>query len=219
MDSAVRADSKETGGLWQADGALREAEFGNSAEALHQAAAALALAPGRDVKVQSALAMARAGDSKRARAITDELEKDYATNTTLKLYWFPTLRAAIALADHKPSDAVVALEAVAPYELGQPPPYQVGTIYPAYLRGEAYLAQHDGNAAAREYQKFVDHRGIVLNYPLGALAHLGLGRSYALAGDIAKAKAAYQDFFTLWKNADPDIPILKEARAEYAKLQ
>ena len=219
VDSAVRADSKETGGLWQADGALREAEFGNSAEALREASAALTLAPGRDVKVQSALAMARAGDLKRARAITDELEKAYATNTTLKLYWFPTLHAAIDLADHKPSEAVVALEAVAPYELGSPPPYQVGTIYPAYLRGEAYLAEHDGNAAAREFQKLIDHRGIIINFPLGSLAHLGLGRAYAQAGDTAKAKAAYQDFFTLWKNADPDIPILKEAKAEYAKLQ
>ena len=102
------------------------------------------------------------------QAIADGLEKDYPTNTTLKLYWFPTLRAAIDLADHKPAEAVVALEAVAPYELGEPPPYQVGTIYPAYLRGEAYLAAHDGNAAAREFQKLLDHRGIVLNYPLAA---------------------------------------------------
>jgi serine/threonine protein kinase/tetratricopeptide (TPR) repeat protein len=218
VDSAVRADSKETAGLWQADGALREAEFGNSVEALRETAAALALAPGRDVKVQSALAMARAGDTRHARAIADELEKDYATNTTLKLFWFPTLRAAIDLADHKPAEAIVALEAVAPYELGSPPPYQVGTIYPAYLRGEAYLAEHDGNAAAREFQKLIDHRGIVLNYPLASLAHLGLGRAYALAGDTAKAKVAYQDFLTLWKGADPDIPILKEAKAEYAKL-
>ena len=218
-DSAVRADSKETAGLWQASGALREAEFDNSTEALREATAALALAPGRDVKVQAALAMARAGDLKRARAITDGLEKDYPTNTTLKLYWFPTLHSAIDLADHKPAEAVVDLEAVAPYELGEPPPYQIGTMYPAYLRGEAYLAAHDGNAAAREFQKLLDHRGIVLNYPLAALAHLGLGRAYALAGDTSKAKSAYQDFLALWKDADPDVPILKEAKAEYAKLQ
>ena len=156
---------------------------------------------------------------KRARAITDGLEKDYPTNTTLKLYWFPTLHSAIDLADHKPAEAVVDLEAVAPYELGEPPPYQIGTMYPAYLRGEAYLAAHDGNAAAREFQKLLDHRGIVLNYPLAALAHLGLGRAYALAGDTSKAKSAYQDFLALWKDADPDVPILKEAKAEYAKLQ
>ena len=219
VDSAMRADSKETAGLWQANGALREAEFGNSTEALHESAAALARAPGRDVKVLTALAIARTGDAKRAHTMAEELEKDYSTNTTLKLYWFPTLHAAIDLADHKPSDAVVALEAVAPYELGEPPPFQVGTMYPAYLRGEAYLAEHDGNGAAREFQKFLDHRGIALNYPLAALAHLGLARAEVLAGDTAKAKAAYKEFFNLWKNADSNIPILIEAKAEYAKLQ
>jgi Tfp pilus assembly protein PilF len=103
--------------------------------------------------------------------------------------------------------------------LGGPPPIQEGTLYPAYLRGEAYLAAHNSSAAATEFQKFIDHRGIVINFPLGALAHLGLARAYALSGDTAKAKTAYQDFLTLWKEADPDIPILKEAKAEYAKLQ
>ncbi len=108
---------------------------------------------------------------------------------------------------------------VAPYEFGEPPPFQVGTIYAAYIRGEAYLANHDGAAAAREFQKFLDHRGLVVNYPLASLAHLGLARAYALSGDTAKAKATYQDFFNLWKDADPEIPILKEAKAEYAKLK
>ena len=129
------------------------------------------------------------------------------------------MRAAIALSNQKPADAIVALEAVAPYEFGTPPPLQVGTIYPAYIRGDAYLAMHDGAAAAREFQKFLDHRGLVDNYPLASLAHLGLARAYALSGDTTKAKAAYQDFLALWKNADPDIPILKQAKAEYAKLQ
>jgi eukaryotic-like serine/threonine-protein kinase len=114
---------------------------------------------------------------------------------------------------------VVALEAVAPYEFGEPPPFQYGTVYAAYIRGEAYLAKHDGAAAAREFQKFLDHRGLVVNYPLASLAHLGLARAYTLSGDTAKAKATYQDFLTLWKDADPDIPILKDAKAEYAKLQ
>lgn len=171
------------------------------------------------MKVLAALAMARASDLKHARAIADQLEKDYPTNTTLRLYWFPTLHAALDLADHKPAEAVVALEAVAPYELGEPPPFQISTMYPAYLRGEAYLAAHNGNAAAREFQKLLDHRGAVIDYPLAALAHLGLGRADALAGDTVKAKAAYQDFFTLWKSGDPNIPIMAEARAEYAKLQ
>jgi tetratricopeptide (TPR) repeat protein len=114
---------------------------------------------------------------------------------------------------------VQLLEAAAPYELGEPPPTQEGTLYPVYLRGQTYLLVREGQAAATEFQKFLDHRGVVLNFPLGALAHLQLGRSYALSGDTAKAKAAYQDFFTLWKDADPDIPILMQAKAEYAKLQ
>jgi hypothetical protein len=114
---------------------------------------------------------------------------------------------------------LVFLEAPAPYELGDPPQFQPGTLYPAYVRGEAYLAAHNGAAAAAEFQKLVDHRNIVVNFPLGALAHLGLARAYVLPGNTAKAKAAYQDFLTLWKDADPDIPILKDAKAEYAKLQ
>ena len=219
VDSAVRADSKETAALWQSDGALREAEFGNTAQARHGANAALALAPGRDVKVLAALALARSGEIPHANALADELEKTYPTNTTLKVYWFPIVRAAIALGSQKSADAVVALEAVAPYELGSPPPFQVGTMYAPYIRGEAYLAKHDGAAAAREFQKLLDHRGLIVNYPLAALAHLGLARAYALSGDTVKARTAYQDFLTLWKEADPDIPILKEAKAEYAKLQ
>jgi hypothetical protein len=114
---------------------------------------------------------------------------------------------------------VVYLEAAAPYELGGPPQLQVGTMYPVYIRGQAHLMAHNGAAAGTEFQKFLDHRGITLNFPLGALAHLGLARAYALQGDTAKARAAYQDFLTLWKDADPDIPVLKEAKAEYAKLQ
>jgi hypothetical protein len=113
---------------------------------------------------------------------------------------------------------VVLLEAAAPYELGQPPELQLGTMYPVYIRGQAQLAAHNGAAAATEFQKFLDHRGITLNFPLGALAHLGLARAYALQGDTAKAKTAYNDFFALWKDADPDIPILVAAKAEYAKL-
>jgi eukaryotic-like serine/threonine-protein kinase len=219
VDSAIRADSNETAALWQVNGALREAEFGNTAQARQAANAALSLSPGRDVKVLAALALARAGDVPHARALADELERTYPTNTTLKLYWFPIVRAAIALGNQKPGDAVVALEAVAPYEFGEPPPFQYGTVYAAYIRGEAYLAKHDGAAAAREFQKFLDHRGLVVNYPLASLAHLGLARAYTLSGDTAKAKATYQDFLTLWKDADPDIPILKDAKAEYAKLQ
>ena len=217
VDAAVRADSKESGAIWQGNGALREAEFGNSAVAKQKIDAALTLAPGRDVKVLSALTLARAGDSARAKAIVEQLEKSDGTNTMLKLYWFPTIEASMDLnAGHAPQ-ALIALEAAAPYELGGPAP--ISNLYPVYVRGLAYLAAHNGAAAAGEFQKIIDHRGIVLNFPLGALAHLQLGRAYVLTGDTGKAKAAYQDFFNVWKDADPEIPILKEAKAEYAKLQ
>ena len=138
----------------------------------------------------------------------------------LKVYWLPTIKAAIELNTSNSAQALVFLEAAAPYELGMPPQFSFwGTMCPAYIRGEAQLLAHNGSAAATEFQKFLDHRGIVVNFPLGALAHLQLGRAYAMSGAPAKAKTAYQDFFTLWKDADPDIPILKEAKAEYAELR
>ena len=219
VDAAVRNDAKEAAALWQVNAALREAEFGNSALARQEVAAALALTPGRDVKVFSALALAQSGETVRAKAMQQDLEKSYGSQTMMKVYWLPTIRAAMELDAGNTKQALLDLEAAAPYELGAPPQLQLGTLYPVWIRGQAYLALHNGTTAAAEFQKFLDHRGIVINYPLGALAHLGLGRAYAMAGDTLKAKSAYQDFFTLWKDADPDIPILKEAKAEYAKLQ
>jgi tetratricopeptide (TPR) repeat protein len=171
------------------------------------------------VKVLAALASARVGDTARAKAIIVALEKSDPLNTVLKLYWLPTLKAAMELNGGNSAQALESLEAAAPYELGEPPPTQEGTLYPAYLRGQAYLLSNNGPASAAEFQKFLDHRGVVINFPLGALAHLGLARAYALSGDTAKARTAYQNFFALWKDADPDIPILKEAKAEYVKLQ
>jgi len=217
VDAAVRADSKESGAIWQGNEALREVEFGNSAVAKQKIEAALTLAPGRDVKVLAALTLARAGEPARAKAIVEQLEKSDGTNTMLKLYWFPTIEASIDLNAGNASQALIALEAAAPYDLGGPAP--ISNLYPVYVRGQAYLASHNGAGAAGEFQKILDHRGIVLNFPLGALAHLQLGRAYVLTGDTAKAKAAYQDFFNVWKDADADIPILKEGKAEYAKLQ
>jgi tetratricopeptide (TPR) repeat protein len=217
VDSAVRADSKETAALWQVNAALREAELGDTASAKQGVTAALALSPGRDVRVVAALALARMGDAPRATALVGELERSYATNTLLKLYWLPTINAAIELNKGNSSQSLVSLETVAPYELGNAG--FINYLYPAYVRGQAYLLAHNGPAAAAEFQKLLDHRGIVLNFVTGSLAHLQLGRAYAMAGDTAKAKSACQDFFALWKDADPDIPILKEAKAEYAKLQ
>jgi len=219
VDSAVRSDAKETAALWEANAALREAEFGDGASAKQAITAALALAPGRDVKVLAALVLSRVGDAGRAKALVKELEKNYASNTVLKLYWLPTVNAAIELNNGNSSQALLFLEAAAPYELGSPSPLQLGTLYPAYLRGQSYLLAHNGPAAAAEFQKLLDHRSFVVNFVTGALARLQLARAYAMTGDTAKAKAAYQDFMNQWKEADPDIPILKEAKAEYAKLQ
>ena len=218
-DSAVRVDAKETAAQWFAFQAVREVEVGNLSAARQAVARALALAPGRDVKVLSALVFARAGESPQSQALMEALKKSESSNTFLKVYWFPVLEASIAIAQHAPDRAIIFLEPSLPYELGNPPPESSGTLHPAYIRGLAYLAQKDGAAAAAEFEKYLDHPGIVQNFLLGSLAHLQLGRAYAISGDAVKAKAAYQDFFTLWKDADPDVPILKQAKAEYAKLQ
>ncbi|MGA9544589.1 MAG: protein kinase [Candidatus Sulfotelmatobacter sp.] len=215
-DSAVRSDAKETAAQWIAFQAIREAEMGNVTAARQAVARALALAPGRDVKVVAAVALARTGETSQSTSILESLQKSEPSNTYLKVYWFPVIEASIAMAQQQPERAVIALEPSLPYELGAPPPGI--SMYPAYIRGLAYLAQKNGPAAAAEFQKFLDHPGVIQNFVLGSLAHLELGRAYAISGNPAKAKAAYQDFLTLWKNADPGIPILTEAKAEYAKL-
>ena len=217
VDSAIRNDSKETAAIWQINAALREAEIGNVALARQGVAAGLALSAGRDVKTAATITLARAGDTPRAKALAEELEKDYPTNTLIKLYWLPAINAAIELGKNNSSQALVDLEPAAPYELGTAGTY-INYLYPAYLRGQAYLFAHDGNAAA-EFQKLLDHPGIAVNFVTQALAHLQIGRAWAMAGDTAKARVAYQDFFNIWRDADPDIPILKQAKAEYAKLQ
>ena len=218
-NSAVRADAKETAAQWLAFQAVREAEVGNASAARQAAARALALAPGRYVKVLSALALARSGEFPQSKAILEALKKSESSNSFLKVYWFPVLEASMAIAQHAPDRAIIALEPSLPYELGNPPPENAGTLHPAYLRGLAYLAQSNGAAAAAEFQKFLDHPGIVQNFLFASLAHLELGRAYAISGAQAKAKTAYQDFFILWKDADPDIPILKQAKEDYAKLE
>jgi tetratricopeptide (TPR) repeat protein len=168
-----------------------------------------------------ALALEYAGDTNRAQALADDLGKSFPEDTVVQLNYLPTLRAKLALSHSNPLQALEALGIAAPYELGLAAIsyYNWPNLYPVYVRGEAYLAAHQGREAAAEFQKILDHRGIVLNEPIGALAHLQMGRAYAMQGDTAKARAAYQDFLTLWKDADPDIPILLEAKAEYAKLQ
>jgi len=218
VNSAIRADLKEEAAYWHINAALREAELGNSASARQGVKSALALSPGRDVKVAAALTMARIGDVPAARALAEELQKNYPSNTLLKLYWLPTINAALELRQGDSSQALTDLEAAAPYELGLAGMY-INYLYPAYVRGEAYLVARNGTAAAAEFQKLLLHKGIVLNFVTGSLVHLQIGRAYAISGDTATAKAAYEDFFAVWKDADPDIPILKKAKAEYAKLQ
>ena len=218
MDSAQRNDAKEAAAVYQALAAVRETEAGNRDQARAEAHAALKLAPNRDVRAMAALALARAGDTAGAEKLATELDKAFPLDTLVQRYWLPTIRAGVALERKDPNRAIELLKVVSMIELGQPTNITV-YLCPIYLRGEAYLMLHDGNRAAAEFQKFIDHRGVVVNFPWGALARLGLARAYAMQGDTAKARAAYQDFLTIWKDADPDIPILKQAKAEYAKLQ
>jgi tetratricopeptide (TPR) repeat protein/predicted Ser/Thr protein kinase len=213
-DSARRNDKKETAASYDAYLAVTEADSENLERARQGAAGALAIAPTRDVQVQAGLAMARGGDQTRAEKIANDLTERFPLNTLVNDYAVPTIRAAVELYRKNPAKAVAYLQLTSPYELSSN-----WNLYAVYLRGEAYLMLHRGNEAAAEYQKILAHRGLMFNYQNGALAHLGLARAYALQGDTAKAKAAYQDFLTLWKDADPDIPVLVAAKSEYAKLK
>jgi eukaryotic-like serine/threonine-protein kinase len=222
--SAEGAKEKETSAGYEANAALIQALVGNMAEARQGAIAALRLSTGRDVQYLAALALAIAGNATKAQELVADLARRFPEDTIVQFNYLPTIRAQIALSRNNPSQSIDTLIAAAPYELGRGGNGINGGAYlpalhPMYVRGEAYLAAHRGSEAAAEFQKILDHRGIVVNQPIGALAHLQIGRAYAMQGDTARAKAAYQDFLTLWKGADPDIPILKEAKTEYARLQ
>ena len=222
MDVAQHNDAKEQAALYQATAALREVEAGDREQARSDATAAVKQAPNRDVRAIAALALARAGDEAGADKLAAELDKAFPLDTLIQRYWLPTIRAANALQRKDPNRAIDTLQVAAAVELGEIAQVTV-FLCPAYVRGEAYLMLHDGKAAAAEFQKFIDHSGLVVNFPWAALARLGLARAYALdaAKDPAardKARTAYRDFLTLWKDADPDASILKQAQAEYAKL-
>jgi tetratricopeptide (TPR) repeat protein len=214
VTSTIQADSKETAAVNQAFTGLTEAELGDYADAKQDIAAALKLSQGLYVRIYAAYTLARIGDFAHAQALINELENKYPEHTVLKFYWLPTTEAAIEIDKNNHSRAIADLEDTPRYEL-----IGVGNLNPAYIRGQAYLQAHNGAAAASEFQKILDHRSIVSNFVFGALAHLQLGRAYAMEGDTARAMAEYQNFLTLWKDADPDIPILKQAKAEYARLQ
>jgi eukaryotic-like serine/threonine-protein kinase len=220
VDSAVRADNKENGAIWQSIAAQREAAYGNAKEARQSAAEALKLAPTSPVESEAALASAMAGDTARAESLAQDLRKRYPVDTQMQSLWLPAIQAQLALDRKNPAAALNTLQAASPIELGQISfVANISCLYHVYVRGEAYLAAGQASAAAAEFQKILDHSGIVWNCWTGALAHLGLARACGMQGDTAKAKAAYQDFLTFWKDADPDIPIFIAAKAEYAKLQ
>ena len=218
-DSALRAQEKETAAEYQAHDSVREALAGNKALAKQEAQSAIAGSDGRHSEGFSAIALGMAGDSAQAERLAGDLAKRFPQDTIVQFDYLPMIRAAVALQSGKAAEALAALAASVPYEMGQTNSAFTFALYPAYLRGEAYLAVRQGAAAASEFQKILDHPGVIGNQPIGALARLGLGRAYALSGDTTRAKIAYQDFLSLWKHADPDSPTLKDAKAEYAKLQ
>ena len=223
-DLARKTERRDTEALYEADAAVREALFGNVPTARQRAVDALELSKSRDVVYGVGFALALSGDSSRSEALTEDLSRRFPEDTRVQFTYAPTLRALLALNRSQPSKAVELLQTTIPYEGGSPTVggseylLGAGNLYPAYVRGLAYLAAHQGAEAAGEFQKIIDHRGIVISDPVGALAHLQLGRAYALSGDKTKAKSAYRNFLTLWKDADPDIPILQQAQAEYANL-
>ena len=218
-DSAERVDEKEAAATYFARSSLQEALLGNTDEARRCATMAMQRSTDQGEQYSAALALAYAGDNKQAQTLTDDLAKRFPEATNVQLHFLLTLRAKLALNKRNASEAIESLAPAAPYELGRAGNYGWTALYPVYVRGEAYLAAHRGSEAATEFQKILDHRGIVLNEPIGALALLQIGRAYAIQGDTVKARVAYQDFLTLWKDADPDIPILIAAKAEYAKLR
>ncbi|MGD0826237.1 MAG: winged helix-turn-helix domain-containing protein [Terriglobales bacterium] len=219
VDYTTRGGQKETAAEYEAESAVREALVGNFSVARQQANTALAVSKGRDAAAMTGIALALAGDTAGATRIADDLEKRFPEDTVIHYNSVPVIRAAIALQSRDAAKAIAALTVSTPHELGQTTQEADFVLYPVYVRGLAYLEAKQGVAAAGEFRKVVDHPGLVQNEPIGALAHLGLGRAYALTGDVIKAKAAYQQFLTLWRDADPDVPLPKQAKAEYAKLQ
>ena len=217
---ALRNDEKEVAALWEANAAIREALFGNTELARQYAAAAIAFGPGsRDAESQAAFAFSLAFDSARAQALAEDLNRRFRLDTIVQFVWLPTIRAQIEAARKNPARSIDLLEPAYAYELGQLSSAPNSCMYPVYVRAEAYRSLKQATAAAGEFQKILDHRGLLWNCATGALARLGLARVYALQGDTSKARAVYHDFLTLWKDADPDVPILIATKSEYAKLK
>ena len=226
VNSALRADEKETAANYELNLAVWEARFGNAAEAKQHVAAGLQLANSRDPQATAAIALAIAGEQAHAQKLADDLTKRFPDDTLVKFVYVPTILGATVAQQGDGAKSIGILQVVEPYDLGANL-----QLLPVYVRGNAFLLKKDGAGAAAQFQKILDNRGLVAPDPGLSLAHLGLGRAYALQSASASAQspdaatykskslAAYQDFFALWKDADPDIPILKQAKSEYAKLQ
>jgi serine/threonine protein kinase len=217
-DFAIRAGQKETAASYRADAAIREALFGNSLEAQRWLHTTSQPSSGPDVKAAAALAYALSGNQARSQSLADDLGRQFPQNTIVQYNYLPAIRAQIALNSGDTDRALDLLKPALSYELGQPAQAVLLNLYPVFVRGSVYLAAHDGKAAAAEFQKILDHPGMALNEPVALLAHLALARASALTGDDEKARSEYQDFLMLWKNADPEIPVLKRAKTEYARL-
>jgi len=218
MNSAAQQDAQESAAAYEAEEALNEAELGYLEQARADAKAAVRLSPNHDVRDIAMLALAMAGDSRAAERMAAEVSKAYPEDTLIRNYWLPTVRAAIALNQGNSARAVEVLQSMGTRELSQPTPFAI-FMHPVYLRAQAFLAARKGAEAAAEFQKILDHHGLMQNDPIGALAHFQLGRAYAMQGKIPEARGAYVDFLNLWKDADAELPALKEAKAEYAKLK
>jgi eukaryotic-like serine/threonine-protein kinase len=218
MEAAMNNDAKETAAGHQAAAALFEAESGEWERGRADAEAAMKLAPNRDVRMTAALALAQADDTASAEKLATELDKDFPVDTLVQRYWLPTIRAEVALQRKDANRAIELLEPARGFDVVGGTNLLNASLFPAYVRGEAYLMLQDGNRAAAEFQKFIDYRGLVRNSSIAMLARLGLARAYAMEGDTAKARTAYQVFLTAWKDADADVPVLQQAKAEYAKL-
>ena len=216
-DSATHAGSNETAALWQLTGALHEAELGDPQRGRREATAALAASPGKNVEILAALVLARSGDAVRAANLAEQLVKQYPADTLVRDYWVASIRAGIAVQQKNPAAALEALQSAVPYETGSPSPGI--SFYPVYLRGLAYLQQGEASQANAEFQKMLKHPGIILNLSTAALAKLQSARAQAMGGDHTNARKSYEEFLALWKDADPDLPVLKQAKAEYAKVQ
>jgi tetratricopeptide (TPR) repeat protein len=222
VESARQAGNRERAATYEVGVAVWEALVGNGAAAGRAATAGLALSKSRDIEYGASFALAVSGDFSRSQALTKDLEEQFPDDTSVRFSYLPVLHGLFALHRNEPDAAIEQLRIAAPYELAQS---RIGffgffgNLYPVYVRGLAYLSAHRETQAAAEFQKILDHRSIAISDPIGALARLQLGRAVGISGDKAKAKSAYEDFLALWKDADPDIPILKQAKAEYAKLQ